>query len=139
MGAIDYSLRRRVAALEEQVAGGGGSAPPADPTVAGGTRPMSEMFAMPDPTKDYYVTYSFDLPGGAGDGSVTVEIIGYYGVPDGAGWFVTPHAFDVWSQPNNVTKIELKGRVPAGNSVYIVVNQGPGEGYTIAAIETPTS
>jgi hypothetical protein len=121
-GESQQDIVSRVEALE---AGSG-------ETTLGSNRPMATMFALPDPTKDYYVLYNWDSPN-----TSAVEVILYHGVPDGAGWFVAPSAADVLSVDATPGQhLEVKGKIPAGHSVFLVVNSGPND-LTVVGIEVP--
>jgi hypothetical protein len=129
MGVIDYSLRRRLVALEAAVSGSG-AAPAAMTTQAGAQRPLDTVFSLPCP-KDYFVNYRWDA-----DSPEQVTARLRYGDGD------TPD--DTWTTIDAYDRvlahhtIELQGRVPAGKSVVITIDLGEHE-PPAAAIETPLS
>jgi hypothetical protein len=127
MTVIDYSLRRRVAALEA------GSPATGTTTQAGAPRPLAGMFTLPDAAKDYYVTYRWDS---TATGHLTIALL--YGDADAGGFVGDPVVLDSYDRVQEHHAIELRGRVPAGKSVFIQVNQGSDDPVT-SAIETPLS
>lgn len=112
--------------------GGGGSSAP---TEAGATRPLDQVFALPDPTKAYWVRYTWD--------TVTAghaEAIAWHGIPDGAGWLQDAGrgAVAVFDEDGaTIHRVVLEGKVPAGHSIYLQITTGVSEGVVVAALETP--